>query len=191
MRSLRATIVLSVFLSLGPSVLAGTLSELRGWSFEGEDRTAFIILRDRTVRHGGTAAAKISSVGEPKGYGAIIQSVEAMKYAGKRVRFTAWVKTADVTRFAGLVMRVEGKRPGDTLAFDNMQDRPLRSSAGWRQHEVVLDVPANASRFHIGVMLSGKGTVWLDDGKIEVVDNSAPTTGSKKPVGPRNSDFEE
>ncbi|MFL5318214.1 MAG: hypothetical protein ACJ790_01060 [Myxococcaceae bacterium] len=169
---------------------AGKLIELRGWSFAGEDRPSFTIARDTTVKHAGAASARLSAANEPKAFGSLIQSVEAQNYLGKRIRFRAWTKTSGVAGFAGLFVRVEGVRAENTLAFDNMQDRPIKGDTEWTQRSVVLDVPPSATRIHFGVMLSGKGTVWLDDGELAEVSKDVPTTGVKRDDAPKNLDFE-
>jgi hypothetical protein len=60
-----------------------------------------------------------------------MQSFDAkmmQNYLGKRVRFSAAVKTEDVQSWAGLWMRVD--KGSQTVEFDNMQDRPLKGTAG-------------------------------------------------------------
>ncbi len=187
----RRRLIIACAVTLCASALAGTLNDLPGWAFEGSDRASFTVARDLEVKHAGRAAAMLRANREPQSFGALIQAITAEKYVGRRVRFSAWSRTAGVTGFAGLVMRVEGPSADTTLAFDNMQDRPVRGTTEWTLRTVVLDVAPSARRIHFGVMLSGQGTVWLDDGKLEIVDSSVPTTGPQKVAGPRNFDFEE
>lgn len=181
--------LLSVLLAV--TAVAGTLEGLRAWSFIGEDRASFTAGRDEKVRHGGKASAFLEAASEPKAFGSIVQSVEADDYRGKRVRFTAFVKASDVKGFAGLFMRVEGARPDATLAFDNMQSRPIKGSTEWTQHKIVLDVPASAKRLHFGLLLSGSGRVWIDDAALQPTGDKEPTTGIKPTEGPKNLAFDE
>ena len=52
-----------------------------------------------------------------------------------------------------------------TVEFDNMQDRPLKGTGGWKKFEVVLDVPQDASGIFFlrscffGVLLDNAGEV--------------------------------
>ncbi len=76
------------------------------------------------------------------------------------------------------------KQPA-TLAFDNMYDcggnnRSIKGTTDWKKYEVVVDVPANSGNIYYGALLSAGGTLWLDDLKIEVVDQSVPITGCKE-----------
>jgi hypothetical protein len=72
-------------------------------------------------------------------FGTTMQMFSAEKYKGKRVRFTATVKTAGVTGQAGLWLRVDGPSH-QVLAFDNMDNRPIVGTTSWTRYDVVLDV---------------------------------------------------
>jgi hypothetical protein len=52
-----------------------------------------------------------------------------------------------------------------------MMGRAVQGSTDWTEHTVVLDVPDNATYIALGFLLSGDGTVWGDDLKLEVVGN--------------------
>lgn len=88
-------------------------------------------------------------------------------------------------------MRVDRDRT--PIAFDNMADRPLRGSLDWTLCEVVLNVDGAATRVSLGVLLSGRGRVWMSDVKLEAVGPDVPVTGGARPEAfgpPRNLDFE-
>lgn len=111
--------------------------------------------------------------GDGKQWATLMQQFSAQDYRGKRVRFQARVKTADVSRWAGLWMRVDTPtHPG--ASFYNSLDRPIVGSSDWQVRSVVLDVPADANIVAFGVNHGGKGEVWIDALKFEVVDTSVP-----------------
>jgi len=125
------------------------------------------------------------------GFGTLMQDFRAEQYVGKRFRLTAFVKTDGVQEWAGLWMRVDKGR--ESVAFDNMQDRPIKGTSGWHQYEVVLDVPENASGIFFGLLLRGSGTVWVKSVKVEPVGPEVPTTGTaalQHRDHPNNLDFE-
>jgi hypothetical protein len=125
------------------------------------------------------------------GFGTLMQNFRADQYAGKRVRFTAFVKSEGVQDWAGLWMRVDKGK--ESVAFDNMQNRPIKGTSGWQQYSVVLDVPQNATGIFFGVLLSGTGAVWMNSVKVESVGLEVPTTGSATMQNrdhPVNLDFE-
>ena len=112
----------------------------------------------------------------PTGYGTFMQAFGAQSFRGKRLRFSAVVRTEDIKGWAGLWMRVEGEDPKEPLAFDNMQSRALKGTTPCTRYDVVLDVPPEAKAIMAGLMLSGTGKAWVGAVHIEPVDTSTPTT---------------
>jgi hypothetical protein len=43
-------------------------------------------------------------------------------------------------------------------------------------YSIVLDVPTAATRIVFGTILAGKGQVWADDFKLDIVDNRIAST---------------
>lgn len=89
-------------------------------------------------------------------------------------------------------MRVDGKAGQSPLAFDNMQERPIKGTTAWRNYEVVLDVKADAIAIAFGILMDGPGTVWMNSAKIEEVPDSIPITDNLKAPkpGPTNLGFD-
>lgn len=117
-------------------------------------------------------------------FGAINQPIRADNYRGKRVRFSAYLKTRGVGVSssgggAGLWMRVDGG--GGTLAFDNMGSRSVRGITDWQQYTVVLDVAPDAAGLAIGMLVTGTGEAWIDDASIDVVGVDVPLTSEFSP----------
>jgi hypothetical protein len=167
-----------------------------GWFASGSSPKDYEVRLDRSEHHSGKASGAITSVSEtPTGFGTLMQVFKADNYRGKRLRMTGYAKTKDVESWAGLWMRVDG--PGGTaLAFDNMQDRPLTGSLGWEEYEIVLDVPETGTNISFGVLLAGKGRVWVDDFAFEIVGKDTPSTDLRgkmreMPLEPANLSFED
>jgi hypothetical protein len=119
-----------------------------------------------------------------------MQSFQAGEYWDGRLQLSAFLKASGIEGWAGLWMRVDGPR-GATLAFDNMEDRPLRGTTDWQKFEVVLDVPEISVKIAFGVLLSGAGRVWLDDIEFEQVSDDVDVTGAEEShLRPVNLDFE-
>ncbi|MEO8564616.1 MAG: S41 family peptidase [bacterium] len=127
-------------------------------------------------RSGGASGHVTAASPSPAGFGALSQIIRADDYRGKRVRFSAYVKTRDVSRGAMLWMRVDGS--GGMMQFDNMQTRPLLGTADWRQASVVLDVPVEAEGILYGLILASGGEAWIDDASLEVVGVDVPSTNT-------------
>lgn len=87
--------------------------------------------------------------------------------AGKRVRFSGYIKTEGVTSgYAGLLWRVDGS--SGTLAFDNMHDRGVTGTTDWKRYEVEIPVAADAKNINFGAIFTGNGTAWFDGLSVEL-----------------------
>ena len=163
-----------------------------GWYRTGATPQAYDMSVDRTVAHSGKASATLKSIAKPAGFGALMQSFDASSFRGKRVRMSGYLRSKDVDRWAGMLMRVDGPESSGSLAFDNMQNRPIRGTTAWTRCAIVLDVPDEAVAIAFGAMLIGSGQIWMDDLQFEIVGKDTATTSDNKTVnGPRNLDFKE
>jgi hypothetical protein len=105
-------------------------------------------------------------------WGALTQLISAQQYLGQRVRFSARIRTEEVSGWAGLWMRVD--RNGKSVAFYNSMDKPIKGSTDWQERSVVLEVPPDASAIAFGVIDSGKGQVWIDSLALQPVGQDVP-----------------
>ncbi len=105
----------------------------------------------------------------------MMQQFKANEFRGKRIKLSGFIKTNNVKQFSGLWMRVDNASE-DILQFDNMSDRPIIGTNNWNRYSIVLDVPENSAIISFGILLTGKGEVWLDGLIFEVVNNDTPTT---------------
>ena len=148
-----------------------------GWIRGGSHPHEYEVGINNEVVHQGQTSGRIHAGKEAYagGFGTMMQMFKADRYLGKRVRFSAFVKTENVQESAGLWMRVDGP-DNEMLQFDNMQDRPLAGSRDWELHSVMLDVPEGSAAIAFGVLLVGPGTVWVDGIRLEEVDSKIPAT---------------
>ena len=164
----------------------------QGWYLAGSKPAEYESGVDKQVQYNAHPSAYLKSKATvSEGFGTLMQNFSADQYAGKRLRLTAFVRSEGVENWAGLWMRVDKGK--DSVAFDNMQDRPIAGSNAWREYTVVLDVPQNATGIFFGVLLSGSGEVWVNSVKLEPVGPEVPTTGSsatQRRDRPTNLDFE-
>ena len=172
-------------------------TEIKHWIITGTAPDKYKTGIDRTVFHTGTASAFIQSETEdftPDEYATIMQQFRAERFFGKRVRFSAFVKALEVEGWAGLWMRLDGKF-SVTLKLDNMQNRSIKGSVNWNLYSCVLDVPQETELINIGILLNGKGRVWMDNVSFQEVDKTIPVTDfeiqKEYPDYPENLMFEE
>jgi hypothetical protein len=152
-----------------------------GWHRVGLPQFAedYFIQLDSKTRRGGTTSLRIRSTRpDARSFTGVTQAVSAEPYRGTRVRLRGYARVSGVSRWAGLWMRIDGPT---VVPFDNMHDRPFVGTADWRSADVVLDVPADADAIYIGGLLSGSGTLWIDEFEFDTVPQSVPTTGAPRP----------
>jgi hypothetical protein len=154
------------------------------WFLAGSNRKDYVQAMDsQTLREGKPSLSLSSTIPTPAGFGTAMQNVAPTDYLGKRVRLSAWVKTAKVPDWAGLWMRVDGPEKA-MLAFDNMGKRPIKGTTDWTRHDLVLDVAPTARNLAFGLLLSGPGQAWLNDLRLEVVDSTVAVTDTAGDSGP-------
>jgi hypothetical protein len=172
------------------SVMAGIP---KGWIIAGSAPTDYEFSRDGTTAISGQFSASIDAKPGAKGFGTLMQMIDADTYRGGRWKLTGYLKTDDATR-AQMWMRVEGP-DRKVLSSDNMDFRPVTGTSGWTRYEIVLDVPADSVDIAFGFLLAQGGTVWGDNFSLEKVDSTVPVTStttaaSRRPKEPVNTDFE-
>src|SRR4051794_38819336 len=119
----------------------------------------------------GRQAVQVALEGErkdPSAFGNLLTSFDAAPYRGKRIRFRAAVR-AEVSGgdTAALWLRVD--REGGAMGlFDNMADRPIRSSE-WKTYEITGDVAPDAKSIYLGLMLLGRGRAWIAPASLETL----------------------
>ena len=156
-----------------------------GWLFPLAHKTAgYSLSIDKTNPIEGKNSALFDSTNLKQAnipFGNLMQSIDARPYRGKRVRFRAAVRTAELAENgrAQLWFRVDrAAADGKTAvgAFDNMQDRPIREGQ-WKHFEIVGQIDDDAAKITLGLLLLGTGKAWIDDATLEEVSEATPTTG--------------
>lgn len=169
---------------------------LKGWNLSGSHPFNYQMGIDRETFHKGQASGFLKSVTaeSQEEFATMMQQFKAENYLGKRMKLSGFLKSKGVDGFCGLWMRVDNALQ-DVLQFDNMGDRPIVNDTEWNHYYIVLDVPENSAIISFGVLLSGRGQVWIDELEFEEVSIDTPTTnidyGCDLLDGPANLSFEE
>src|SRR5207248_1648149 len=88
------------------SLTAAAQSNSSGWSKAGNRPADYDMGLDRNNAFTGTSSGYIkSNKPSPQGFGTYMQMFDAMEYRGKRLRFSAYVRSENVEDWAGLWMR--------------------------------------------------------------------------------------
>jgi RNA polymerase sigma factor (sigma-70 family) len=94
---------------------------------------------------------------------------------GHRIRISAWMKSQDVDRFAGLFVNVWGENQR-VFGHDGMYNRTIKGTTGWTERSIVVDIPPETQTIQFGSHLDGTGELWTDDVRIDIVGDDVPTT---------------
>lgn len=168
---------------------------IHGWILSGSAPEYYQMTLDQQTFHTGHQSALLKNISDVNSqqFATIMQQFQAEKYRGKRLKLTCYIKTEDVEK-CGAWMRVDDNN-GDVLQFDNMDNRPITGTNEWNHYTIVLDVPEESMSIHFGVLLIGKGKVWMDGFQFVEVSEHVPTTNlsfqESLPKEPQNLDFSE
>jgi transcriptional regulator with XRE-family HTH domain len=148
---------------------------------------------DPNLTYNKKSCVTIKAKPSPGEFAALAQQIKAEAYRGKRLRFSAALKSQEIENRAALFMRISGEN-GKLLAFDNMRERFITGTTDWERYEIVLDAAEEAEDIVFGVLLSLEGQVWMADVELEAVDKSVATTDILEeiaPFFPVNLDFKD
>ena len=164
----------------------------QGWHLAGSNPENYETGVDSQAKRNGFPIAYLKSKpSATEGFGTLMQMFSASKYAGQRIRLSASVKADEVKDWAGLWMRVDVN--SQAFALDNMMERSIKGSVDWREYQVVLDVPKEATAVAFGILVNKSGMVWLNNVKFEIVGTDVPVTAkpfAETPTEPVNLNFE-
>lgn len=116
------------------------------------------------------------------------QRFKADRWRGKRVRFSAYLKSHKLGQWGGAWMRIDTDTK-QSYAFDDCEDHPLTGTTDWTLFEVVLDVPDNAAVIYLGAHMFGRGQVWMDDCVFEEVGDDVNATDGQRLRGGQTRQF--
>lgn len=88
--------------------------------------------------------------------------------AGRRVRFSGWIRTEDLRDGRAALWWRVGGAPGEILALDSMEGRGPRGTTPWTRYEIELDVPHRGAQIRYGMLLAGQGVAWFDSMSVEL-----------------------
>lgn len=99
-------------------------------------------------------------------FGCITYMIPA-NYVGATIILSGRMKHENVKGAVGLLMRIDGSNT-TTLAFESMEKSKIEGTSDWKEYTIKLPYPSGAESIYVGGILSGKGTAWFDDFKIEI-----------------------
>jgi erythromycin esterase-like protein len=120
-----------------------------------------------SLKHAGELALAPAAAAPAK-FGTAMGTFPVEEARGKRIRVTGYIKTENVTEYAGLWWRVDGASKTGSLAFANLGAGAPKGTTDWKQYELEIPVAENATAIWFGQLLAGSGTAWFDNLQVEV-----------------------
>ena len=149
-------------------------NNLSGWSQTEGDKTRGYTIAAQTIKAPTSKASGLLS-GSDSGQnkeGFLAQYARPDLFRGKRVRYSAWVKT-EAAQASGFWLRMD--TPSWQKAW-NMSNAPITGSTDWVKISYVFDVPNDAQGFAFGTNLKGSGKIWLHAPAFEIVPETVPVS---------------
>ena len=122
---------------------------------------------DPNSPQGTTSGYLKATSGDPPQYAVLRQGILADDYRGQRIRLSGDVKAEGVEHQAGLYVRIVD--PNRTLTIENRQEWTVQGTHDWKRCETSIDVPQDAVFVLFGLILFGKGQIWLANVQLEVI----------------------
>ena len=151
-------------------------------AFGSED---FKISVDQKVVHSGKHAVRIQYAGDSGQFRALSFNIPSV-FKGRKIKLTGYIKTENVQGgYAGLWMRIDPR-----VDFDNMNDRGIRGTTDWAKYEIELNLrPSQSERVVFGGIMTGSGTMWLDNMEL-TIDGKSLKDAPRKEIPPAAKDKE-
>lgn len=145
----------------------------RNWQVFAPREQTYVGSREAGYQSKYSASLRSTEKASDSSYALYVQDIDASLYRGCRLRLSGFLRTQLDGGWAGLWLRADGPKQ-KPLAFENMQSKALRESREWNRYQIEIDIPAQAESLHYGALLNGRGQMWVDDLKLEIVGNPPP-----------------
>lgn len=116
MRMFAAIVLVGLAVLASASAVPAQSADLpAGWMRAGDNPAEYEMGMDPKGGKSGKACAFIRGrAADPQGFGTLMQMFDAGEYLGKRLRLSASVKSAGITKSAALWMRIDGAKAPDS-----------------------------------------------------------------------------
>ena len=185
-RQVRRAAWLATVSALGFGAIAGARAQMpEAWLITGADADDYRLRLDTEVARSGASSMRLAARGNRRRsqWAVSVQMIDATPYRDKRMRLRGYMRGDDVDS-GGLWMRVDGIVEGRyaMLALDNSEDRRVEGTLDWTPRDIVIDIPAEGVTILLGAMITGDGTIWVDDLSFEEVPADVDLTTDSEPV---------
>jgi hypothetical protein len=140
----------------------------------------WILMGPRTTHESGvtsdqegmSSAFLRSTVADAQVVATLRQTIKADDYREKQLRFSGEVKVEQVEQQAGLYIRTN--KQGERLGPENV----VQGTHDWMRYEATIAVPEDALFIRFGLVLYGRGQIWLANARLEVIEQDGMLSAS-------------
>jgi len=120
------------------------------------------VFTDRSIVHSGQWSARIERNTDSPAAFSGFETLIPIDFLGTTIELRGFLRTRDVKGFAGLLMREDGAVVKN-LVLSDMSSQTIKGTSDWTEYTIRLPLRPEARELAIGALLSGRGTVWVDD----------------------------
>jgi RNA polymerase sigma factor (sigma-70 family) len=95
--------------------------------------------------------------------------LDVRPFLGRKVKLSVMLKSEGVS-WAGPVIRGVGIQNTSAKRDEFYGKRPVRGTTNWTRYATTIDMPNDAVDMSFGVWMNGRGKVWFDDLRLEIVE---------------------
>lgn len=144
-----------------------TAGRLPGWTAVVHAGDSYRIELDRNETFRGKHSLVIENTGEPE-WGGVVQLIRAEGLAGQEVELSAHLKTQGVT-YPGFYMMLKIMQMGSELKIVQTHEKFI-GDKDWEAVNLRTVLPKETTHLEIVLTLAGDGRVWVDDVRIEPLE---------------------
>jgi len=124
------------------------------------------VFNDDKIIHSGQWSVRIERNAESSGGFSVLGRPISWDFAGRIIEIRGFLRTENVTGYAGLWMRQDNGP--ERLSLENMQSQQLKGTHDWAEYKITLPVHKDAKSLVFGFLMAGTGKAWADDLQILV-----------------------
>ena len=149
---------------------------VKGWIPTGSNPQNYEMGEDAKINKEGVGFNTIKSRANVAGFGALMHTIDAKTFQGKRIKVTGLIKSSDVLEWGGIWVSVN-QSSSESVSLDNMKVSRITGTKDAFTHvSIVVDVPANSKGIAYGSLLKGSGKISTGRVSFDIVDKSVPLT---------------
>ncbi|MFA6572211.1 MAG: hypothetical protein WCT77_13365, partial [Bacteroidota bacterium] len=112
--------------------------------------------------------------------GAVMQTIDAKPYRGKRIRFRAALCAEILGKTGSAHLWLRTILTDKCEGFSEYKDLEPVVNTDWNYYEITGKIDENAATILFGLLLNGRGRAWIDDASFEVLDQKIPEMSPPK-----------